>query len=216
MQKVYFISGLGADERAFQFLDLTYCEPVFISWAEPLPNETLQGYAFRLKEQITDANPIVVGLSFGGMLVSEMAKADASLKGIIISSNKTSKEFPAYWRIGKYFPLYRWLPMKPPRNFREYIGRIFGTPDKERSSLLFQLIDDSNPAFIRWAIKVILRWKSETVPANITHIHGNTDLLLPLRYVKADYVIEGGSHFMIVVKSREISRILKKIITGTN
>jgi hypothetical protein len=48
LKKVYFISGLGADKRAFSFLDLSFCEPVFIEWIKPLKNETLQGYALRL------------------------------------------------------------------------------------------------------------------------------------------------------------------------
>ncbi|MBC7650419.1 MAG: alpha/beta hydrolase, partial [Deinococcales bacterium] len=85
MQKVYFISGLGADKRSFSFLDLSFCEPIFISWLIPLSKETLVAYALRLRATITEPNPIIVGLSFGGMLVTEMAKNDATVTPIIIS-----------------------------------------------------------------------------------------------------------------------------------
>ena len=88
MKKVYFISGLGADKRAFSFLDLSFCEPVFIEWIKPLHKESLQQYALRLKEQIKEASPTIVGMSFGGMLATEIAKLDATAKIIIISSNK--------------------------------------------------------------------------------------------------------------------------------
>jgi pimeloyl-ACP methyl ester carboxylesterase len=74
VNKVYFISGLCADKRAFSFLNLSFCEPVFINWIQPLKNESLSAYALRLKEQIRDDNPIIVGVSFGGMLATEMAK----------------------------------------------------------------------------------------------------------------------------------------------
>ena len=54
MKKVYFISGLGADKRIFSFLDLSFCEPVFIDWITPLKNESLESYALRLRKQIPD------------------------------------------------------------------------------------------------------------------------------------------------------------------
>ena len=72
--KVYFISGLGADYRVFSLLELSFCEPVFIGWIKPQPNESLPHYAARLLEQIPETSPIIVGISFGGMLVTEMAR----------------------------------------------------------------------------------------------------------------------------------------------
>lgn len=104
MQKVYYISGLGADKRAFSFLDLSFCEPVFVDWISPLKKESLKNYALRLRQQINEEHPVVVGVSFGGMLAAEMAKADEQMKVIIIASNKSADEFPAYLRFGKYFP----------------------------------------------------------------------------------------------------------------
>jgi len=42
---IYFISGLGADERVFQFLDLSDIKKVFIKWITPQINEELSAYA---------------------------------------------------------------------------------------------------------------------------------------------------------------------------
>src|SRR5687768_12603951 len=96
MQKVYFISGLGADERAFSFLDLGFCEPVFIPWVRPLEGETVPAYAVRLKERIPEDFPIIVGLSFGGMVAVEIGKAFPCKKIVLLSSAKTQKEIPFY------------------------------------------------------------------------------------------------------------------------
>ena len=67
---------------------------IFINWIAPLKKESLESYALRLRNYIPEPRPLIIGISFGGMLVTEMAKADSNIKGIIISSNKTSSEFP--------------------------------------------------------------------------------------------------------------------------
>src|SRR5436190_22473098 len=100
MKKIYFISGLGADKRVFSFLDLSFCEPIFIDWITPLKKESLESYALRLRQSIPEPEPIIIGISFGGMLATEMAKADNRIKSIIIASNKTSDELPKLFRIG--------------------------------------------------------------------------------------------------------------------
>lgn len=62
LKNVFFISGLGADNTIFQFLDLTYCKPVFLDWIKPDKREKLVDYALRLKEEYhLPDNAIVVG-----------------------------------------------------------------------------------------------------------------------------------------------------------
>lgn len=213
---MYFISGLGADKRAFSFLDLSFCEPIFIDWIPPLKRESLPAYAARLKEQIKDVNPIIVGVSFGGMLATEMAKADLSVKAILISSNKIKKEFPGILMIGKYIPVYKWIPsslLKRASLFR----RLFFGPKGERQKKIFhQILNDSDTRFTKWAVSAILHWENKIIPGNIIHIHGSSDRLLPYRLVKADYTVNKGTHLMVMNHPVEISALLKKIITTNN
>src|ERR1044071_6928711 len=111
MQTIYCISGLGANEKVFQFLDLSFANPVFIDWLQPLQNETLRQYALRLKEEfITEQEPVIFGLSLGGMLAVEIAKTIPASKAILVSSAKTKREIPFYWRMLAYAPVYRVLP----------------------------------------------------------------------------------------------------------
>lgn len=210
MQKVYFISGLGADKRAFSFLDLSFCEPIFIDWINPLKNESLESYALRLRQQIKEKHPVVVGVSFGGMLATEMAKADSQMKAIIIASNKSSDEFPTYLRLAKYLPVYKWLPEVLIKNAP--LHWILGVKEKEQKKLLRDIIADSNPAFLKWAIGAILHWKETAIPSNVLHIHGTADKLLPCRYVKADFKINGGTHLMSISKPIEIADLLQQLI----
>jgi pimeloyl-ACP methyl ester carboxylesterase len=211
MKKVYFLSGLGADKRAFSFLDLSFCEPVFIEWIKPLEKESLKSYALRLRQQIPDEHPTVVGVSFGGMLATEMAKEDNLMTVIIIASNKSSAEFPAYLRVGKYLPVYKWLPEKLIKN-KTVLSWVLGVEKGEQRKLIEAIVADTNPRFLKWAIDAILHWKETSIPGNVKHIHGTADKLLPYRLTKADHTIEGGTHIMTLYKHKEISDLLSKLI----
>ena len=83
MKKIYCISGLGADERAFSKLNIKGFELKVIRWLMPIKDETLPEYASRMRQDIDDDNPILMGLSFGGMLCTEIAK-QVPVKKIII------------------------------------------------------------------------------------------------------------------------------------
>lgn len=70
------------------------------------------------------------------------------------------------------------------------------------------ILKDTDPDFFSWAINEIVNWKNEISPINLIHIHGNNDRIIPFKNVKADFVIEGGGHFMTVNKAEEIQEII--------
>jgi len=212
LKKVYFISGLGADKRVFSFLDLSFCEPIFIDWIIPLSKESLKDYALRLREQIKDNSPTIIGISFGGMLVTEMAKADNNIKGIIISSNKSIAEFPKRLKLSKYLPAYQWLPDSVLKKIMLSTKWVLGPKGKEQKKILRQIILNADMSFTKWAIYAILNWNNEQIPVNIIHIHGTSDMLLPYSLVKADFTIENGTHVMPMDNHEEISTLLKQLV----
>ena len=55
--------------------------------------------------------PVIIGVSFGGML-AEIVKSKIRPPGTHPDfQQQDGEEFPSsYWRVGKYIPLYRWLP----------------------------------------------------------------------------------------------------------
>lgn len=212
MKKVYFIAGLGADRRAFNFLDLSFCEPIFIEWIPPMPEETLQSYALRLFTSINDEKATIVGLSFGGMLATEMAIAYPATTVIIISSAKTFKEIPAYLRFWRKLPVYKYVSNNSMKLSGGIVLRILGARGKQQQQLQQEIIKSSNPSFTRWAMDAIVRWRNEIVPGNVTHIHGIADKLLPYRYVKANHTIIDGEHVMVMDRAPELSELLRQLI----
>jgi pimeloyl-ACP methyl ester carboxylesterase len=212
LKKVYFISGLGADKRVFSFLDLSFCEPVFIDWITPLKNESLRDYALRLRQEIKDEAPFIIGISFGGMLATEMAKADPGVKAIILSSIQVSSELPGYFRTARYLPIYKLLPSSFLKRGALWFRNRLGAKGSAQKKILQQIIKDTNTTFLKWAIGAILSWKNNTRPANLIHIHGTADKLLPWRFVKADHRINNGTHVMPMDDHGEISDLLKKLV----
>ncbi|MEH6513989.1 MAG: hypothetical protein V7734_12910 [Maribacter arcticus] len=76
--KIFAISGLGADERVFNFLTLDH-EIVPIRWIAPKRKETIIAYSERLIQEykISDENEYaILGVSFGGLIAIEISKMD--------------------------------------------------------------------------------------------------------------------------------------------
>lgn len=91
MRDIYLLSGLGADKSAFNFIDLSDFNANHIEWVNPAENEQIENYAKRLSKQIQTDNPIVIGVSFGGIMAIEIAKLVKTEKIIVISSVKSMR-----------------------------------------------------------------------------------------------------------------------------
>src|SRR5215831_6606770 len=111
--EAYFISGLGADARVFEHIRLPEgYHPIHIGWIEPEENETLPHYAMRLAASIDTAEPFVlIGLSFGGMLVTEIAKVLKPASTILIASIPLSKHLPPYFHAAGKIGLHKLVPV---------------------------------------------------------------------------------------------------------
>lgn len=209
--KIYFISGLGADERIFNFLQLDFCEPVFLKWIAPLPQESLPGYASRFSQFINDPSPLIVGLSFGGMIATEIAKNNSKANVVIVSSAKTYKEVPGYFRMFEKFPIYNWAPHKLSKSVsRPFAKLLLGARGDAHARVINDLMDDIDMNFDIWAVDAILKWRNTTIPPNLVHIHGSKDMLLPHRYTKPHITIKKGTHSMVMNNADELSLWLKE------
>ncbi|MDM8173194.1 alpha/beta hydrolase [Olivibacter sp. 47] len=217
MYTVYFFSGLGADERAFQYLDLGLDQVNIhhIKWVEPLSKEDLTPYAKRLAANMLKEDPIFIGLSFGGIMAIEVAKFVNPRKIILIASAKTYREIPFYFRWAGLLRLHRLTPLtwlKKPSLFNSW---LFGARSIRERKLLKMILQDTDAMFLKWAIQCIIDWKNIDIPVGLTHIHGEADRILPIRFVKPDIIISDGGHLMTIDKAKEISQYIRNIISNT-
>ena len=211
--RVYFISGLGADKRAFYRIKLPQgYQAVFLDWITPIAGESFPDYAKRFSECIEqDEEFVLIGLSFGGMLASEIAKITSPKKLIIISSLSSYKELPWYFKLAGKLGLHR---IVSPSLYKQatMLNRFMGTGNKEMKSIVYSYVNNIDPAFIRWSLDVILHWSHTERLSDLIHIHGSNDHLLPYKYVKADYIIKNGGHLMVMNKADEVNTILEKVL----
>lgn len=205
---IYIISGLGADKRMFQYFSFEGYEVVHLDWISPLENENLQHYAFRISENINNENAILIGLSFGGMLAIEISKIKKFKKIFLLSSAKTKHEIPFYLRLLGKLNVLKIIPVSFLRkvNFLTYF--VFGAKTDAEKVLLKDIIKNTEVTFLKWALHEIINWKNENYPENVIHIQGNRDLILPHYFVKYNYLVEGGTHFMTLNQSKKIEKLI--------
>lgn len=212
MSHIYCISGFGADERVFSKLDLGGHTLHFIPWLDPVKKENINAYANRMSENIHHTNPIIIGLSFGGIMSIEIARITGIDKIILISSVKTFHEIPLWMRLSgklrldKIFPLRSFALIEPLENYN------LGIENEEELKLVREYRKNIGQQYTNWATHQIIDWKNEWKPLNLVHIHGGKDHIFPIRNIKADYVIENGGHFMIMNRAEKVNNILHQIL----
>lgn len=213
MRRVYCISGLGADHRIFDQLQLSETEMVPVPWLMPLRGEPIAAYAKRMKENaIEEEQPVLLGVSFGGMMAIELAKLLPAAKVVIVSSVRERRQLPFWMKFCGMLTLDRLIPLKMRRGVSA-IERHWMGLETEKDEALFQAFKaSSDPMYMRWAIAAILRWQNHWTPASFYHIHGGRDRVFPLHKVQVTHIIPDGGHFMIFNRAAEINRIL----TGLN
>lgn len=206
-QVVYAFSGLGADKRIFSKLDLEDFLIIHIDWLQPEVDESLAAYVLRLAAYyaIPQKGAFVIGVSFGGICIVELAKTYDFGKIVLLSSAKTKDELPRYYFLLKYLPFYKWIPSKLLTKTNVLMYWFFTVDRLVDRQLLKEIIKDTNPIFLKWAIECITHWDNAAIPMNYLHIHGDRDRIIPLLNVDHIICISGGGHLMTLNKGKEIS-----------
>jgi pimeloyl-ACP methyl ester carboxylesterase len=211
---VYFMPGLAASAAIFERISLSEdaFEVVLLEWEIPLDQESLIDYAKRIAKKIKHDNPVLIGVSFGGILVQEMAKHTDVRKVIIISSVKSSVEFPRRLKVAKTTKAYKLIPMSLILNLENLAKFSFGKKINHRLKLYKKFLAVRDIGYLEWAVEKVVLWDRTLADASVIHIHGDVDDVFPIKYVKDCIVVEGGTHIMILNKYRWFNANLPGII----
>ena len=214
MTKIFLIAGMGADTRIFNNIELPSDYDVTpVDWIEPNPTDTLTTYAQKLIIQYNiKPNSIVIGNSLGGMLAIEMAKLIKLKKVILISSIKTSDEFPRYYKLFRALPVYKLVPGKVFTSLGFIIRPIFGRLVNDDGWLFGDMLEKTSPTFLKWAMGAALYWKNDVILSNVHHIVGSKDKIFLSRHIQNATIIDGGTHVMIIDRAKEINKWLKQVL----
>lgn len=197
---VYFMPGMAANPSIFEYIKLP--EDVFkihwLEWKIPEQEETIENYAKRMCEEIKHKNPVLLGVSFGGILVQEMAKLITVKRLIIVSSIKTKYELPNRMKLAKLFNVYKLVPTRLMSNVNLLAKFAFGKTVTKRIELYKKYLSVSDKRYLDWAIEQVVLWKQKLPLDGIIHIHGDKDAIFPVRHIKNYISVKSGTHIMII------------------
>ena len=211
---VYLMPGLAASTAIFERIVLP--ENVFeihlLEWEIPFNKETLADYAKRIAEKIKEPNPVLIGVSFGGILVQEMAKFITIRKVIIISSVKSNLEFPRRLKIAKTTKAYKLIPMTLILNIETLAKFSFGEKVNQRLKLYERFLSVRDIGYLNWAVEQVILWDRTVADNSVLHIHGDMDDVFPIKNIDNCTVVKGGTHIMILNKYKWFNENLPAII----
>jgi pimeloyl-ACP methyl ester carboxylesterase len=212
---VYFMPGLAASPTIFENIKLPedQFESYFLEWVLPDGDEPLADYAARMAKNIKHKNPILLGVSFGGVLVQEMAKVVQARRVVIISSVKCNTEFPRRMHFAKMTHAYRIFPtslmVRVDWLAKVAVGNNMIT---RRLNLYEKFLAVRDKKYLDWALKSIILWDRCEPDAGVIHIHGDKDEVFPPKYIKGFIPVKGGTHIMIINKYKWLNENLPQII----
>ena len=206
--------GMGANTKIFEKIKLPQdCfEMHFLEWIAPIKDEDLIHYVNRIKKNILHANPVLIGVSFGGIIVQELSKIIPAKKTIIISSVRSNEEFPKRMKFAKATAIYKLFPTRWIEEIEQVYKKISDAKTKYRLDIFDQYMTVRDPEYLDWAFKNVILWKGSVPDPNIIHIHGNKDEIFPIQYIKDAIVIKGGTHAMILIKHKWFNTHLPNLI----
>lgn len=214
---IYLISGLGADEKIYKNIHLQPYQTSFIKWVQPEPKDTITSYAHKLIKQVDTTKPVIlIGVSMGGILAKEMKKHIDVKACIIISSIQCSSQFTNGIKLSAYIPMLSYIPVKVLKILNKFTAPwFFSVHNPAEKKLLLETIDNTDPVFLKWALKILPLWKDNSIDKSILHIHGTHDRIFPINniHTPTTTIINGG-HLMILNRAKEIESLILNSINS--
>jgi len=214
MTDVYFIPGMAANSSIFEYIKLpeNQYRMHYLEWIIPEKNETLHGFVKRLILGIKHENPILVGVSFGGIIVQEIAKVIPVKKVVLISSVKTKHELPRRMVLAKYTGLHHLIPTSLVYKLEVIAKYAYGESVVKRLHLYSKYLSVRDKYYLDWSIDKIIHWDQQQPLSNTVHIHGELDKVFPFVYIKECVVVKGGTHIMIINKHKWFNENLPRLL----
>ncbi|SFZ92508.1 Pimeloyl-ACP methyl ester carboxylesterase [Flaviramulus basaltis] len=211
---VYLMPGMAASSKIFEYIKLpeNQFEIHLLEWIIPNDNESISDYALRVSKHIKHDNIVLLGVSFGGVIVQEISKHISVRKLIIVSSVKTMHELPKRMLIAKATKAYKLVPTQLASNIELLAKYAFGSNVTKRLELYKKYLSVNDTRYLNWSIKNMVSWSDENHNPNIIHIHGDNDAVFPIKNITNCITVKNGSHIMIINKYKWFNEHLPNII----
>mgnify|MGYP003116705318 CR=1 FL=1 len=211
---VYFMPGMATNPSIFEYIKLP--EDQFkihwLEWQLPKKNETLKEYSLRMISFVKHDKIVLIGVSFGGIVVQEMSKYLNLKRLIIISSVKSRDELPRRMRYASKMSIVKFLPTRI-INYVDHFEKIAFTDFlKLRAKLYKKYLSVRDINYVDWSLSKMINWDCKKPIPGIVHIHGDEDRVFPYKYINDCITLKGGTHIMVVTRFRWFNKHLPSII----
>lgn len=185
-----------------------------IQWIKNHPNETLQSYASRLiKKYQIEKEDILVGLSFGGLIVQQIAEILGCTFVILISSFRTKEDLKILLHKGLQLKLHRLMPEINTPFISELVANYLNSGSQLSKPVLQSMIASTDMQLMKWSIEKIYE-QDTPLGQNIIryNVIGDRDRIVKLWKNEFTHVINNGSHFMVYDQANQITSAIQKIL----
>lgn len=184
-----------------------------IEWVDPHQNESLPAYSNRLSDGIVEngSQIVLIGHSMGGMIAQEIASQKNIALIILISSIRSKREIPPFFRMIRLLKLYHLFSKKQCIKTVKYWGKYHGFERVKDQEFFKSMVKRHSNHYLQWALKNLSAWRPPEPPINtkVYQIHGAKDRTFPIRHITdPDVILDLGGHLMLYHKSTQISDIL--------
>ncbi|TWO31947.1 alpha/beta hydrolase [Seonamhaeicola sediminis] len=211
---VYLMPGMAASPLIFENIKLPKdkFKLHYLEWILPVEDELLSDYAIRMTQSVRHENVVLLGVSFGGVLVQEMSKFLKIKKLIIVSSVKSRNEIPKHMQLANSTRAYKLLPTQLASKIDILEKYAFGKNFTKRLKLYKKFLSVNDNKYLSWAIKNMIGWNQQEPIDGIVHIHGDKDPVFPISNINNCITIPNGTHIMIINRYRWFNAHLTDII----
>ena len=186
---------------------------VHIVYPIPHKGSSLKDFAIQLSEQIdTSGKYVFIGSSLGGMICVELADILQPEKVIIISSAKSRHELPPRFYLPHTKILNKLIPKKLMRFISIVAQPLLNNDILHNKEVFASMLKSRGPLYYKRTVNMIVNWKRNICHKDVIHIHGTKDRMIPIANVRADYIINDGSHFITLTRGDEVNKIIQTVL----
>ena len=215
-KNIFLLPGFALDPEIFSKLEITG-NLHYMSWLEPNQDEALEDYAQRMiatyKIQPGE-DTVLIGHSFGGMVVQTIASLLEVETVILLASVKSAEEKPLSFKMIPVLPYQRWFSKAMVTQSVGIWGRFHGYNTPEKVAAFQDMVNNKSDYYMQWSLQKILEWDTPKFSANLIHLHGDQDKTFFINRIKEPIIIPGGHHLLPLQKPKEVSKIINEVLIG--
>ena len=211
------ITGFALDRRAFSLMGLPDDVYQTLDLIPVRKGESLREYALRMAGEIgLEPGDVIGGVSLGGMLALEMAKA-VDVLGVVVIASATHPRFIRK-RFKMWAPIAAWVPEAVIRRIFTLIPRILALQNMlspEGQALLADIMGKFPPSLLKAFPMMIMRWPGCVPPARFRHIHSDGDWLIRPNGDPATLtILPGRNHLITVSHPQAVRDLVMQAVAG--